>query len=232
MSLRSTLHGPLPAKRKYLVLAAILLFAAALAVAGAKILEEAFENGLMDFDRTVLFALRHQDNPAHPIGPYWLQHAARDVTSLGSYAIIALITAAALGFFLLKRQAADALLLASAVAGGALISHGLKDLIERPRPAIVPDIAPMSYSFPSGHAFLSAVTFLTLGALAARAQQTNALKAYVLGIAIFLTVLVGISRVYLGVHWPTDVLGGWCAGAAWAFFCWFAAGKVKSPPQS
>jgi len=84
-----------------------------------------------------------------------------------------------------------------------------------------------TYSFPSGHAFLSAVTFLTLGALLARVQREPGLKAYMLGVAIALTIVVGLSRLYLGVHWPTDVLAGWCAGAAWAILCWSAADRLQ-----
>jgi undecaprenyl-diphosphatase len=75
-------------------------------------------------------------------------------------------------------------------------------------------------SFPSGHAMLSAVCYLTLGALLAGVVPARRYKAYILGTAIFLTLLVGGSRIYLGVHWPTDVLAGWCLGAAWAMACW------------
>ena len=70
---------------------------------------------------------------------------------------------------------------------------------------------------------LAAVVYLTLGALLARVQPRRWLKAYVLGLAVVLTILIGLSRVYLGVHWPTDVLAGWTAGAAWGLMVWCVA---------
>ena len=74
---------------------------------------------------------------------------------------------------------------------------------------------------------MSAVVYLTLGALLARSQPRKRLKAYFLLVAAFLTLIVGVSRVYLGVHWPTDVLAGWTAGAVWAILCWLAARRLQ-----
>jgi undecaprenyl-diphosphatase len=117
-----------------------------------------------------------------------------------------------------------------------LLSTLLKMGFDRPRPDLVPHGALVyTASFPSGHATLSAVVYLTLGALLARVQPRLVLKLYLLGLAILLTVMVGVSRVYLGVHWPTDVLAGWAVGAAWALLCWATAlwlqrrGRVEGP---
>ena len=109
-------------------------------------------------------------------------------------------------------------------AAACSLSTLLKIGFDRPRPDLVPHEAIVyTASFPSGHAMLAAVVYLTLGALLARVQPRRLLKLYLLGLAILLTVAVGASRVYLGVHWPTDVVAGWAVGAAWALLCWAAA---------
>jgi undecaprenyl-diphosphatase len=222
-------HLP-PMKRKEIAPLVMLFLAAALIVIFAKVTEELLEGGLHDFDRAILLALRRPDNPANPLGPLWLQVAARDVTSLGSPAVLTLITLAVLGFLGLKRQWRAALFVLGSICGGTAVSSALKELVQRPRPDFVAAIAQtQTYSFPSGHAFLSAVTFLTLGALLARVQRQAEVKIYLLAVAIAITVLVGISRVYIGVHWPTDVLAGWCAGAAWAILCWLIAERLLAP---
>ena len=218
-----------PMKRKEIAPLIMLFLAATLIVIFAKVTEELLEGGLHGFDRAILLALRHADNPANPLGPLWLQVAARDVTSLGSPAVLTLITVAALGFLALKRQWRAELFVLASICGGTAVSFALKDLIQRPRPDLVAAVAQtQTYSFPSGHAFLSAVTFLTLGALLARMQRQAEVKIYLLAVAIAITVLVGISRVYIGVHWPTDVLAGWCAGAAWAILCWLIAERLQA----
>ncbi|WP_448206067.1 phosphatase PAP2 family protein [Azospirillum sp. sgz302134] len=190
---------------------------------------EVMEGETVSFDRAILLALRVAGDPATPLGPGWLQNAARDITALGSIAVLSLITLLTLGFLLLLRKRGAALLVFLAVGGGMTISSLLKSEFERPRPDLVPhgDIV-FTASFPSGHALISAVVYLTLGALLARLVGRRRLKAYVLVVAIGLTLLIGSSRVYLGVHWPTDVLAGWCVGAAWASLCWLVALWLQS----
>ena len=122
-----------------------------------------------------------------------------------------------------------ALLLTASLAGGLLVMHLLKRGYERPRPDLVSHLVHVqTLSFPSGHAMLSAVAYLTLGALLAQTQVRRWQGIYFLLVAIILTVLVGASRVYLGVHWPSDVLAGWCAGMSWALFCWLVAAWLRS----
>ena len=176
------------------------------------------------FDTEILLAFRKAGQPDSPIGPPWLEGAMRDVTSLGSASVLVLITAAVIIYLLMIRRPATALLIFVAVAGGQVLSSLLKAGIDRPRPDLVSHLVnETSFSFPSGHAMLSAVTYLTLGSLAARFLHGRTTKIFVLCLAVLTTVLVGISRVYLGVHWPSDVLAGWCAGFAWAMLCWLVA---------
>ncbi|TPI32381.1 phosphatase PAP2 family protein [Mesorhizobium sp. B3-1-9] len=176
------------------------------------------------FDTEILLAFRHAGQPDSPIGPPWLEGAVRDVTALGSTAVLALITTATIVYLLLIRRPLTALFMFAAVAGGQVLSSLLKFEVDRPRPDLVSHlVTETSLSFPSGHAMLSAVTYLTLGSLAARFLPDRRTKVFVLGLAVLTTVLIGASRVYLGVHWPSDVLAGWCAGFAWAMLCWLAA---------
>ena len=185
---------------------------------------EVMEGETRAFDQALLVALRTPGNLADPVGPAWLELAARDITSLGGYPVLILVTLAAIGFLLIVGKRHDALLVLISIGGGMLLSFGLKPLFDRPRPDLVLHAVEVyTMSFPSGHATLSAVTYLTLGALLARVQPRRRVKAYLLGLAVLLAVLIGANRVYLGVHWPTDVLAGWCVGAAWAMLCWTVA---------
>jgi undecaprenyl-diphosphatase len=160
-------------------------------------------------------------DPTDPIGPRWFEEIMRDFTAFGGNAVLAVVSVAVIGFLLLtgKRQAAA--MIAVSLITGTLLSHALKWGFDRPRPDLVPHGAAVyTQSFPSGHAMLSAIVYLTLGALLARVQTDLRAKIYLLMVAVLLTVTIGASRVYLGVHWPTDVLAGWAVGAAWALLCW------------
>jgi undecaprenyl-diphosphatase len=180
------------------------------------------------FDRQILLAMRRPADLA-PLGSPAFQQAARDITALGSSLVLGLITVIACGFLALDGKTHMAFFVCVSVIGGLTASSLLKEVFQRPRPDLVPYAIYVSgTSFPSGHSMMSAVTFLTLGALLARSQKRKRLKAYFLLLATLLTVMVGLSRVYLGVHWPTDVLAGWTAGAVWALLCWLAARWLQS----
>ncbi len=176
------------------------------------------------FDNSILLALRQPGNPAVGIGPFWLPDAVRDITALGSGVVLVFIVTATIIFLIVEKQGPAALFVFLSVAGGQVVSSLLKLGIDRPRPEVVPHLAEVhTLSFPSGHAMLSAVTYLTLGALLARITPNRAAKIYVLVLALLLTFMVGASRIYLGVHWPSDVLAGWCAGGVWAMLCWLTS---------
>ena len=186
--------------------------------------ENVGEGETLHFDEWAVRALREADDPADPLGPHWLEEIGRDLTALGGNAVLTLFTLAVAGFLWMRGMHQALALLAVAVLGGLLISTGLKEFFDRPRPSLVPHLsATYTSSFPSGHSMLSAATYLTLGALLARFVKERQLKAYFLIVAMLLTAMVGISRVYLGVHYPTDVLAGWTAGLVWALLCWLAA---------
>ena len=200
------------------------MFVAVLALVFALLADGVMEGGLSGFDDRMFRLLRA------PGAPPWLTEMARDITALGSFVVLGLILAvSSAGLFLAGARHAASLALA-AVLGGTALSTALKMGFDRPRPqwpGAPPSkefvIPPTSKSFPSGHAMLTAVTFLTLGALLARMTPHRGLKYFALTSAILITVLVGVTRVHLGVHYASDVLAGWCVGGAWALLCWLVA---------
>lgn len=188
-----------------------------------EIADEVVEGETAQLDRQALLAMRNPADPSDPLGPGWMEEAARDVTSLGGVVVLVFFTAAATGYLLLTRQNWVALFVAASITSGTLASLALKSGYDRPRPDLVPHATEVyTRSFPSGHSAMSALVFLTLGALLARVQKDRLVKFYLATIAVLLTIGVGLSRVYLGVHWPTDVLAGWLFGVTWAAASWLA----------
>ncbi len=202
----------------------VMLLAAAGIWAFAELAGEVLEGDTVAADRALLLLLRAPGNPADPLGPPWLEETGRDLTALGSTVVLALLTLAVAAFLWLRGLHGAAWLLLGATLSGMLVSFALKDLFDRPRPDLVPHgMHVATASFPSGHSMMAAVVYLTLGVLLARVEPRLRLKLYVLSTAILLTLLVGITRIYLGVHWPSDVLAGWTIGAAWALASWLVA---------
>lgn len=213
--------------------------AAALLFAFVAIADYMNEGDTSAFDTWVLLAFRDAADRANPIGPPWLEVIMRDFTALGGVAVLSTASLLAVGFLLLTRKRHAASMVVLSVVGGMVLSNLLKWGFARPRPDLVPHAtAVYSQSFPSGHAMLSAIVYLTLGALLARTQSDVRVKIYLLSAACTLTLVVGISRIYLGVHWPTDVLAGWAGGAAWALLCWVlmlwlqGKGTIEAPNGS
>jgi undecaprenyl-diphosphatase len=197
-----------------------VILAAGLLFAFTKIANLAGRGSAPAFDEWLILALRTPGDLADPVGPAWAEEMMRDFTALGSTGVLTVVVLAIAGFLVMTRKGHAALFVLASVTGGVLVSQATKWAYARPRPDLVPHGAEaFTASFPSGHSMMSAVVYLTLGALLARTQPDRAVKAYVLAIAVMLTVLVGVSRVYLGVHWPTDVLAGWALGGLWALVC-------------
>jgi len=197
------------------------------------------EGDTKTWDTRILLLLRDPSNSALPWGPQWVQEMARDLTALGSVTVLTLLTAAVIGYLVLVRKRHAALGVFIAITSGQILSTLLKAGFDRARPDIVPHgTVVYTASFPSGHSMMAAITYLTLGALLARVHGPRRTKVYLLTVALVLTGLVGISRVYLGVHWPTDVLAGWAVGATWALLCAMVVrvlqkyGQVEPPSRA
>lgn len=186
--------------------------------------DQVFEGDTQHFDEWAVRAFRQADDSAKPIGPIWLVEVGRDLTALGGVAFVTLLTATVAGFLWLQGKTHAMWLILASTVGGIFVMTLLKENYQRARPDLVPHLTTaLLTSFPSGHSMLSATVFLTLGVLLSQFVPERPLKAYCLLVALLLTFLVGVSRVYLGVHYPTDVLAGWAAGLAWSLICWLMA---------
>lgn len=210
------------------VLAALLLVVT-LVYAFVEIADEVMENETNNLDHTLLQWFRDPANPDRPIGPGWLEVAALDVTAMGGITFLVFIVLVTMGFLWIAKKRRAFFLVGAAAVGGQIFNTSLKELFDRARPDIVPHLTNVhTPSFPSGHSMMSAVVYLTLGALLSSLVVGAGVRAYILITALTLTFFVGVSRVYLGVHYPTDVVAGWAAGLAWALICLLVAKILQS----
>lgn len=193
-----------------------------------EIADDVGEGDTLGIDRALLMLFRVNGDPATPIGGRWLREAVGDITALGGWTVLTLFVLLVVGFLLSLKRWREALVLLVAAMGGTALGQTLKGIFGRERPdEALRLVDAIHTSFPSGHAMMSAVIYLTFGALMARFANRTRVKVFGLTMGIVLTLLVGVSRVYLGVHWPSDVLAGWCVGAAWAMACWLAVWAVE-----
>jgi undecaprenyl-diphosphatase len=185
------------------------------------IADEVAEGEINAVDEWLFYLFRSAAEPFDPIGPHWLVESAAEITALGGYPVIVLAVLIVVGLLLVTRRYGPALYVVLSVGIGSLISYILKEFYERPRPNLVEHLdAVHTASFPSGHAMVGTVAYLTLAALVTRFVDDWRVKAYVVFVALAMAVLIGLTRVYLGVHWPSDVAAGWALGAAWASVAW------------
>ncbi|MDB5479793.1 MAG: phosphoesterase PA-phosphatase related [Caulobacteraceae bacterium] len=212
----------------------VALLSISLLVVFGFIVEEMLEGETTRIDSAILLAFRVPGHLGTPIGPRWLQQSAIDISALGGFTFIWLFTIVVAGFFALTRRWRAMLIFLAAIGGASLLDSLLKVSFHRARPEIVPHLTYVTNaSFPSGHAMISAATYLTVGAMLARTQPSMRVRVYLLGVFIAVTLLIGISRLYLGVHWPSDVFAGWSVGAAWALIFWIIAerGPAAKPEE-
>ena len=175
------------------------------------------------FDRAMLTGVRQWSGPA------WLDAAAVNVTALGSGTVLTIVVSLAVGLLLVERLPLTAAAMAAACWSGGRVVELTKWYVARARPDVVDHLVPVSSaSFPSGHAASSAICYLTLAALASQVTRDRTVRRYMFAAAILLVTLIGASRVYLGVHWPSDVIAGWCFGILWALGWWLATARART----
>ncbi len=192
------------------------------------IANEVVEGETQHFDNYILKSLREPNDVSQPAFPGWVTNAMEDITSLGSATVIVLFTLIIAVYLLLQKKYYWLWLVLIATIGGALLVWGLKEFIGRTRPTVVTHLLEEnSLSFPSGHSMMSAIVYLTQATLLSKIEENRKAKIYIISVALLLTFLIGISRVYIGVHYPTDVLAGWVAGISWALLCWYVASLLE-----
>lgn len=175
-------------------------------------------------DRAILVSLRDPANLGDAWGPVWFEETMAELSALGGYPILVTVTVLALSVLVLLRHKSAAAFLLAALGGGAALSGGLKLMFERARPDLVDHMdRTFTSSFPSAHAMVSMLSYLTLAAVAIRFVPRHSVRVFIPCAAAALAFIVGASRVYLGVHWPSDVMAGWSLGVTWASLCWLAA---------
>lgn len=205
-------------KEFVLLLAAATLFGSI--VIFVEVTDVVMEGELHATELQWMRSLRQPDDPSRPIGPRWLQHVGLDISALGGAAVLTLMTVLVCGYLLLQRRYHATILLLAAAIGGLLLNKSLKAFFGRERPDIVPHLSEVSSaSYPSGHSMISSIIYLTLGVMLARSVKSRRLRVYFVATALGLSLLIGLSRIFLGVHYPTDVVAGWAAGTAYAILC-------------
>lgn len=193
---------------------ALVLIALALALFLNLAWETLFKHKMDLFDNLVILLVRHFSNPG-------LDRTMITISSLGYGYFYTGLMAILLLVFSIYRKWNEALMLSLCLAGGALLEFLLKHLFVRARPDMSRVVYEAGYSFPSGHAMVSLCFYGMLAYLISRKLTSWRWRITILILTLLLVMAIGISRIYLGVHYPTDVLAGYAAGTAWLIFCIF-----------
>lgn len=209
-----------------------LILAAAALWTFLDIADEMADGETRGVDSRIILMLREPGDLNNPIGSKDIEEAVRDITALGGTTLVIAVTVVSVLAFAFHKRRIHAAVMASAVLAAWASSHFTKALYGRPRPDLVPHEAYVySASFPSGHSTMSTAAFLTLAMLVASLEAKRRSKVLVYTLAAMVVAGVGFSRVYLGVHWPSDVLAGWCLGAVWALLGWMALRTLNAPTR-
>jgi undecaprenyl-diphosphatase len=207
----------------------LLLLCAAGIYGFLAIADEVSENEIESFDTFVFMLFRNPADIADPLGPPWFEETMAEITALGGYPVLVVLVAAVVGYLLVVRHFGPALFVLVSIVSGTAVSQLLKTLYDRPRPDLVEHLVTThTASFPSGHATMGALVYLTLASLIVRLVDDRPVRAYVVSFAVALALAIGISRVYLGVHWPSDVIAGWALGIAWASLSWLTISALRA----
>ncbi len=218
-------------RRERLIIAALVGIALVLLVI-LRLRSEIAQAGALEFDRWLIVALRQPGHLGTPIGPAWLWPAMIDITVLGGVAVLSILVAASSGFLVAARRYRHAALLVAATISGTFLGQMLRFAFASASPQLVPHfVHSAKLSYPSGHALNAAIVYLILGAMLARTQAGWRIRTYIMAVAIALTLVIGFSRVFLGVRWPTDVLAGWAIGGSWALLWWAIAVRLPQQPR-
>jgi len=180
-------------------------------------------NSTAQIDEAVVLFFRTAGDLSDPLGPRWVEEMMRDITGLGGVGFLVFVTLSVCVFLYLSGRKKAAFTVLIGITFGLIISFSLKYGFDRPRPELVPHGSFVyTSSFPSGHAMMSSLVYFTLAGLLAQQTTLKRMRTYFFVLASILAVSIGISRVYLGVHWPSDVLAGWILGSATALLIYFA----------
>ncbi len=179
-----------------------------------------FNGAFEAFDHSLLLLFREGSDPATLVGPSWLASVVTGITHIGDSIFLIVLSVGVLGYGVYQRKKLEVLTLVGCIGGVFLLTPLLKNLFGRPRPDIVDHLVhASSASFPSGHTLRSAVVYIALFFILQRLLSVHSLTKYspIVGILI---VAIGSSRVVLGVHWPSDIIGGWLIAGLWLLLWW------------